>query len=326
MRFRHFAAPLLAGLLLPLAGCGSGGQESASLSTENPTTVTVSDTAGVPSAFLEYGQRQGIFRQHGLKLNINTGAGGAETIPGVVSGTYDFGGSNIMSVIVANAKDVPVTMVAPGTSERDSAEEAFGTILASPDSGITEPEDLAGKTVAINTLDGIAELTTKISLDNHGVDPSSVKLTEIGFPNMLSALDQGRIDAAWEIEPFVTLGLDAGNEPILHPYIETKPGMQVGSYVTSRQYQNENPEVVKAFQAGVADTAAAISESTEDFRGALPELTELSAEEAQQMDLPQWKASVDKDTVELLNRKTAEYGYIDSTINIDDMLAPGAVK
>lgn len=326
MLFRRLAAPSLAAVLLAVAACGSGGQQSASLSTQNPTTVTVEDTAGVPSAFLKYGKRQGLFRQHGLELNINTGAGGAETIPGVVSGTYDFGGSNIMSVIVANAKDVPITMVAPGTFEQDSAEKAFGTLLAPSDSGIDEPPDLKGTTIAINTLDGIAELTTKISLDNHGIDPSSVELTEIGFPNMLSALDQGRIDVAWEIEPFVTLGLDSGNQAILHPYIETKPGMQVGSYVTSRQYRNENPEVVEAFQAGVADTANAISENPEDFRAALPDLTELSAEDAQGMNLPQWKPSVDKETVELLNRKTAEYGYIDSTINIDDMLAPGAVK
>lgn len=323
----RLAVPLLAAMSFVVAACGSSAQGSGpaqSLSAKNPATVSVTDVAGVPSAFLMYGERAGLFREHGLKLNIQTAAGGAAIIPGVVSGTYDFGGSNVMSVIVATAKGVPVSMVAPGTSERTTPEQAFGAILVSPDSGITEPSDLAGKTIAINTLDGIAHLTTKISLRNHGVDPASVELTEIGFPNMLSALEKGHIDAAWEIEPFLTMGLNSGTRPVLWPYLETKPGMQVGSYVTSRRYLNENPEVVKAFQAGVADTAMAISENPDKFREALPELTELSAAAAQEMRLPRWQTSVSRPTLELINQQSAKLGFIDKPADIGKMLAPGA--
>lgn len=322
----RLAVPLIAAMLLVVAACGSSADSGAaqSLTAKNPTTVSVTDVAGVPSAFLMYGKRAGLFREHGLELKIQTAAGGAAIIPGVVSGTYDFGGSNVMSVIVATAKGVPVSMVAPGTSERTTPDQAFGAILVSPDSGITEPADLAGKTIAINTLDGIAHLTTKISLRNHGVDPASVELTEIGFPNMLSALEKGHIDAAWEIEPFLTMGLGSGARPILWPYLETKPGMQVGSYVTNRQYLNENPEVVKAFQAGVADTATAISENPGEFREALPELTELSPAAAQEMRLPRWQTSVSRPTLELINEKSAKLGFIDEPADIEKMLGPGA--
>lgn len=329
MSLRRLAIPLLAALMLAVAACGSSTQDSTtstSLSSGNPASVTVADIAGIPSAFLKYGKREGLFRKHGLKLNVSTAEGGAAIIPGVVSGSYDFGGANVMSVITGVAKGVPVKVVAPGTFERKEPANAFGGILVAPDSGIEKPADLAGKTIAVNTLDGIAELTVQISLANHGVKPSSVELAEIGFPNMLPALEQGRIDAAWEIEPFLTMGLNSGNKPLLWPYLETKPGMQVGSYTTSQQYLAKNPEVVEAFQAGIAGTAKAISSNPEKFRKALPELTELSSKAAQEMRLPRWRPDVDKATLQLITRKTAKYGHIDKKIAINEMLAPGAAS
>ena len=326
MLLRRLLTPLVAAALLVAAGCGGSSQGGNAPSTDNPMTMTVADVAGIPSAFLKYGKRKGFFQQHGLKLKVDTGAGGSAIIPGVVSGTYDVGGSNIMSVELAASKGVPIKMVTAGTSARTTPEKAFGAILVRPDSGITEAADLKGKTVAVNTLDGIAELTTKISLENHGVDPSTVKLTELGFPNMLAALNEGRVDAVWEIEPFLTLGLQSGKKPIIYPYLETKPGMQVGSYVTSKQYLAENSEAIKAFQAGVVDTAAAISKDPKAFRSALPQLTELSTEDAAKMRLPQWKGSVDRASLELIDKKLVKYGYIDEPVNIDEMLAPGAAK
>lgn len=327
---RSLAAPAVTTVLVLAVACGSPTPDTSSqhtggsLDPNNPTTVTVADVAGIPSAFLMYGKQEGMFAEHGIELQVNTGAGGAAIIPGVVSGSYDMGGSNVMSVLVGASKGVPITMVTSGTFAGAKPESAFGAILAAPDSGIQKPADLAGKKLAVNTLEGIADLTTRIALENHGVDPSSVELVEIGFPDMLPALEQGRVDAAWEIEPFVTMARNAGNEPVLYPYLETKPGMQVGSYVTSDRYMRENPDVVAAFQAAARETATAISEDPAAFREALPELTELSPEAAERMNLPQWKGTVDRSSLRLVNEASVEYGFIENSAEVAGVLAPGA--
>ena len=58
--------------------------------------------------------------------------------------------------------------------------------------------------MAVNTLNNIAEVVVKASLQKAGVDPASVKLAEVDFPEMGAALRKGDVDAAFVIEPFVT--------------------------------------------------------------------------------------------------------------------------
>ncbi|MGH3343027.1 MAG: ABC transporter substrate-binding protein [Carbonactinosporaceae bacterium] len=326
-RLLRIAAPALAAMLLTTS-CGSSGSETASagLDPKDPMTIKVGEVAGIPSAFLQYGQNQGFFTKHGLNLKIETAAGGAAIIPGIVSGDYAMGGSNIVSVVLATSKGLPIRMVTSGTSIGQTKQDDFSAVLVSPGGGIREPADLEGKTIAVNTLQNISEVTVKAALEKHGVDPESVKFTEVGFPEMLPSLEKGEIDAVHEIEPFVTLGIAGGFKPIAWPYAESRPGMQIGSYVTHERYLSEHPDVVKAFQAGIADTAAAIEKDPEAFRKALPDLSELSPEAAQKAVLPVWRASADPASIEFASKKMIDYGLIDAPVDVDKILAPGATS
>lgn len=318
------AAALAAALVA--AGCGSGDSGSAGtkLDPENPTTIKVGEVAGIPSAFLQYGQDQGHFAEHGLKLDIETGAGGAAIIPGVMSDTYAIGGSNIVSVMLGVSEGLPLQMITSGTAVGEGERDDFSAILVRPDSGIEEPADLEGKTIAVNTLKNISEVTVKTALEKQGVDPSKIELTELDFPEMLPALERGEVDAVHEIEPFVTLGVQDGFEPIVWPYVGTRPGMQIGSYVTTTKYLEGNPEVVEAFRAGIADTAAAVEQDPDAFRKALPELTELSPEAAQNATLPVWGADIDEETLSYVAEQMVKYGLVDEPVDIEQVIAPMA--
>ena len=212
--------------------------------------MSVQDTAGVPSAFLEYGVEQGFFDDQRLDVEVTPSQGGATVVPAVVSGDSDIAGSNVVSVLLAQSKDIPIKIVAPGTFVRTDEKQDFSAILVPGDSDIRSPRDLEGKTLAVNTLENVAELTAKESLTKQGVDVSGIELAEVDFPDMNGALAQGRVDAAFQIEPFVSLGLKEGNRVIDRPYVGTKPGLQIGSYFTSEQFLAENADVVDALQAG----------------------------------------------------------------------------
>ena len=97
-----------------LAGCG-GDDDDEQASSGKPTTISVQDTAGVPSAFLEYGVQKGFFKKRGLDVKVKPSQGGATVVPAVVSGSVDIGGSNLVSVLLAQSKKIPVKIVAPGT-------------------------------------------------------------------------------------------------------------------------------------------------------------------------------------------------------------------
>jgi NitT/TauT family transport system substrate-binding protein len=278
--------------LAALAGCG-GGDDAA----EGPADVVVSDTAGVPSAFLEYGVDQGFFEKRDLNVEVQPSQGGATVVPAVVSGDVDIGGSNLVSVLLAQGKDIPVKIIAPGTFV--DGDKDFSAIVVAKDSPIREPKDLEGRTLAVNTLKNVAEVTAREALEKQGVDSSKIELTEVDFPDMTAAVEQGRVDAAFAIEPFVTQATAAGNRVVLRPYVGTKPGLQIGCYFTSEQYLAENEDVVARFREGVGETAEAIASDPQGFREFLPEASEIPPPAAQEAVLPAWKASSDQASLDL---------------------------
>ena len=285
-------------LLVLAAGCGDDG--GGEVEPGGEARLRVLDTAGVPSAFLEYGVQKGFFEEHGLDVEVTPSQGGAAAVPAVVSGDSDIAGSNVVSVLLAQAKDVPIKIVAPGTFVQADEQQDFSAILVPDDSDIRSPRDLEGKTMAVNTLENVAELTAKESLSKQGVDVSGIELAEVDFPDMNGALTQGRVDAAFQIEPFVSLGLKEGLRVIDRPYVGTKPGLQIGSYFPSER-----------FRQGVADTAAAIGEEPADFRRFLPEASEIPPPAAREAVLPEWKAENDPASLDLTAALMERYGVVD---------------
>lgn len=301
-----------------VAGCGSddGGGSDAG----EPARVRVQDTAGVPSAFLEYGVEQGFFKQRKLDVEVKPSQGGATVIPAVVSGSTDIGGSNLVSVLLAKDKGIPLKIVAPGTFVQNDSQQDFSGILVAGDSDIRSPKDLEGKTLAVNTLKNVAEVTAKASLAKDGVDVSKIELTEVDFPDMTAAVEQGRVDAAFAIEPFVTQGLAAGSRLVDRPYVGTKPGLQIGCYFVSEQYLAENRDVVERFHDGVAETAEAIARDPAGFRAFLPEASEIPPPAAKEAILPDWKADSDQASLDLTAELMERYGISEGKPDTSDVI------
>lgn len=308
---------------LVLAGCGDGGETSGgqALDPASPVAINVAETAGIPSAFLNYGVEQGFFEEEGLDVTVDTSAGGAAAVPGLVSGGLQLAGSNTVSALLAADKGLPVSIVAPGTFASETEGEDFSAVLVAQDSEIQEAADLAGKRIAVNTLENIGDVTISAVLEERGVDPSSVEFVEIGFPDMIPALERGQIDAAWEIEPFVSIGEQSGNRPVLWPYVEAYPGLMVGSFLATNEYREQNPEVIEAFRNGLAATAESVAEDPDAFRDALPDLAKVDPEIAKAMTLPVWKSEVDTESLEFIEEQMREHGLISEPLDISSVVA-----
>lgn len=314
---------VLAATLFGSAGCGAaaGGDSG----TDGTNVVRVGETDGMPAAFLRFGQEQGIFAEHGIELEIDASAGGAAAIPALVGGNLDVAGSNVVSGMLAAHQGLPVKMMAPGTFATDDTERDFSAVLVGEDSGIEGPADLAGASIAVNTLQNIGDISIVAALEEQGVDTSGIQFTEIGFPQMLPALHSGRVDAAWVIEPFLSIGQQQGLRPVMRPYAEAREGLQVGCFLTTDDFLADNGEKAAAFRAAVADVAAFITERPEAFRAALPELEEMDPALAEAMVLPSYHDSVDPDSLRFVADRMLASGFTDEEIDVDSLIAtPGA--
>ncbi|ONK09877.1 ABC transporter substrate-binding protein [Streptomyces sp. MP131-18] len=320
MRHRMTAVAAAGAVVFGAGACGAAtspadGANGAGAAGEG--VVRVGETDGVPSAFLKYGEQQGFFEEHGIDLRIDTSAGGAAAIPALVGGNLDIAGSNVVSGMLAAGQGLPLRMVAPGTFATDDVESDFSSVLVPEDSAIASAEDLAGTSIAVNTLQNIGDITIMAALEERGVDTSGIEFVELGFPDMLPALESGRVDAAWIIEPFQTMGVEQGFRPVLRPYAESMAGLQVGSYLTTQQFAEDNADLVEAFDAAVADTAASITEDPAGFRAALPEIEELDPAVADAMVLPQFKSELDESSLEFIADRMLTNGFVDDAIDLD---------
>ena len=223
----------------PSAG-GGGGQETVTLK------VGVIPSADVAPLYV--GIKQGFFEAEGLKVEPQLAEGGAAIIPSVLSGDYQFGFSNTTSLIIAASKQLPVQIVSQGVLAGTGPDDAWDAIVVRKGADIKTAADLEGKSVAVNTLNNIGPVTINNWVERNGGDYTKIKYVEVPFPDMGAALEAGRVDAAFTVEPAFSGALAGGATTLFHSYEEVAPNMTVATYFASDQYIAENKDVVERFR------------------------------------------------------------------------------
>jgi NitT/TauT family transport system substrate-binding protein len=300
-----------------LSGAGPGADAAGAAGADGLRVVRVSDTAGMPAAFLNYGVRRGYFRAQGLDVRMQTSAGGAAVIPALVNGGLDVAGSNAVSAITAMNRGLPIAMVGSGTSTSTDPGQDFSGMMVPAGSPIRTARDLAGKRIAVNTLRNINEIVIDASTRRAGGSTAGTKLVEMGFPDMAPAVERGDVDAAMMIEPFLSAAKAAGMREVARPYSDTRPGLQIGTYLMAAEKAREDRELVTAFQAGVRRTAESIERDPAAFRAALPETAGFSPKVASAIHLPSWKGTTDRASIQLIAGSMRRLGLTDKAFDYD---------
>jgi NitT/TauT family transport system substrate-binding protein len=319
-------AAIVAAAAFAIAACGGGsggGGGAGSSSAKGPTTLNVQETAGVPSAFVAFGISKGFFTRHGLKVNLQASQGGATTVPALVSGKIQVAGSNVVSLLIAASKGLPVEAIAPGTSAHAAGQKDFGALMVAKGSPIRDVKALAGQTVAVNTLNNIAEVVVKASLQKAGVDPAKVKLREIDFPEMAPALARHDVDAAFLIEPFVTIARQAGDRIVDYSYVTTEPNLQVGAYAVSRRFAQESPDAVKRYRAAVGETATYLMAHQSEFRTFLSQRAKTPAKLARTMQLPTFTTKLNTASMQRTAGLVQRFGLVKDPVKVEALTGGG---
>lgn len=305
-----------------LAACGGddGGGTGGGGGDAGPVTLKVGIIPIADVAPLYLGMDQGFFEEENLTIEPQLAEGGAAIVTSVVSGDYQIGFSNTTSLIIASTQNVPVQIISQGVLGGATPEEAWDAVLVSKDSPIRTSEDLEGKTIAVNAVKAVGELTINTALEKEGVDYTTIDYFEVPFPEMNAALEAGDVDAAWVVEPFVTQGKAAGARAILFPYEQTTPNMTIATYFASRQYMEENGDVVERFVRAMQRSLEYAQENPDAARKIVLEYTEIPPEAAEAMTLPQWQSDLNLPTIETTAQLAEEYGFIEEQPNLDELI------
>jgi NitT/TauT family transport system substrate-binding protein len=283
-----------------VAGCGSssGAGGSASSGGGKVTQVKVGIIPIVDVAPMYLGQKKGFFSSRGIDLKMESAQGGAAIIPGVVSGQFQFGFSNVTSLMIAQTKGVPIKSVVNGAASTGDTDKDISGVAVKKDSPVKSAKDLAGKTVAVNTLQNIGDTTVRESVRKDGGDPTNVKFLEMPFDQMPAALDGGQVDAAWMGEPALTIAKGQGARVVASPFAETDPKLTIATYFASAKLAQENPDLVKKFTEAVAESLEYASEHPDEARQIVTTYTKIDGEVLKNLTLPAWPAAYDMASLE----------------------------
>jgi NitT/TauT family transport system substrate-binding protein len=168
-------------------------------SAQDKLKLAVGQRGNWDTSVSELGQQAGIFKKHGLELEIVYTQGAGETQQAVISGSVDIGvAAGIMGVLSAYSKGAPVRVIG---AETTGAADLFW--YAKADSPIKTLKDTDGKTIAYSTNGS----------STHGIVTAFMKQYELkakptatgGPPGTLTQVMSGQVDVGWSAPPF---GLD----------------------------------------------------------------------------------------------------------------------
>jgi NitT/TauT family transport system substrate-binding protein len=306
-RFAAMALALSTALLAGACGSDSGGGSTAA---DGSTKVKIGVIPIVDVAPIYLGLKQGFFTAEGLDVTLETAQGGAAIVPGVVSGQYQFGFSNTTSLLLAASKGLPLKVVSAGVASTGKVGKDFGGVIVKAGSPIKTAKDLAGKRIAVNTLKNINTTTVNKVVQDAGGDPSTIQYVELAFPDIVSAVAKGDVDAGQVVEPFLTIATGQGDRQVASNYAGTDPDLMVGMYFTSQQYVAQHPKVVSGFTAAMAKSLEYASAHPDEARASLATYTKIDPAVQKSLILPRWPATVDRESVQLLADLAVKDGLI----------------
>jgi len=151
----------------------------------------------------EVGQRAGIFKKHGLVLEILWTQGSGETQQPVISGNVDIGVAvGVMGALSSYSKGAPVRIIGAQTT---GARDLFWYVKS--ESPIKSLKDTDGKTIAYSTKGSSTNGIVTAFMQQYQLKANPVAT---GSPSStLTQVMSGQVDVGWSAPPF---GLDQLDE------------------------------------------------------------------------------------------------------------------
>jgi NitT/TauT family transport system substrate-binding protein len=236
---------------------------------------------------------KGYYKAEGLNVSIDPGSGSVEGINRVASGAYELGFADINSLVKYrdNPRNLPVKAV---MMVYDTP--AF-SIVTLKKSGIRQPKDLEGKVLGAPAADG-AYAQWPIFVHANKIDPSRVKIENIGFPVREPMLAQGRVDAITGFWFSSFMNLRANNVPaeeivVLHMR-DHGVDLYGNAIIANPDFMRFSPKAVAGF---VRATIRGIQDTIRDPESAIDSLMKRNPIAKRDVELERLKLSLQKNFV-----------------------------
>lgn len=316
---------------LALAACSSpaasGGGETGGGDTST-TILNVATIGLLADGALQLGIQQGFFEEEGVEIETSVVANPPAGLAAAQSGQIDIAYAPSIPVLNALSQSIPLKIVAAadgyadGAAENsDPAEIDDSGLYASPASGVTSLDELAGKSIAIPARKAQLEVTISNALDEAGVDPATVNWVVLDFTSAVAALANGQVDAAGLVTPFTDQAAVAGSPLVASPGVEFFQEGAVGLWVSGTSTVEGKADAIAGFQRAIVKSNQYANDNPEEAVQAGIDYTKSTITVAD-ATVPYWPTEVREADIQRVNDKLVELGFLTSPVNLDGVIVP----
>jgi NitT/TauT family transport system substrate-binding protein len=217
------------------------------------TTLRLGKAQANQFAFVpaDVGVDTGIFKKHGIDLEISSFAGDAKEMQALTAGSLDIalGGGPAIATIV---KGVPMKAVA---AEANAPNTILLVVLK--DGPIHSVDDLKGRTVSVSTAGSLTYWLTQELSRTQGWGDNGIKIAPLGTAEtQIAALKTHQIDGVTTDSVTIYKFVETGAGRILVKFGDRVKDFHVHIIYASDSLISSNPAALKAFLAGWFKTIA----------------------------------------------------------------------
>jgi NitT/TauT family transport system substrate-binding protein len=315
---RILAAVTILATLAATSACNSSDGDSSEAGKSVRVDVGVIPIIDVAPIYL--GKKQGFFSNRGIDINMVPEQGGGPIVKNVLSGKYPFGFSNVTSLMAAQVDGAPLRAVASGVASTGKSGRDFSAVVVRDGSPIRSAKDLAGKRVAVNTLKNIGDTTVRQSVRQAGGNATDIKFQAMPFGEMPAAVQGGRVDAAWVVEPTLSQVLTQGGQVVASNFVDTAADLTVAMYFTSQATLDKDPTLVKNFTEAIKESLAYASGHPDEVRDTVGTYTQINDTVRIAMILPSWPETINRESLETVAALGRRDGMFVAAPELDKLL------
>ena len=226
-----------------------------------PVKVTVGLLASTTDSGIFVGQAHGYFEQEGIQLDLQHFQTLVDMVAPVSSGQLDVAaGALAAGLYNAAARNIGVRIVADKGQDPSHDWDFSALVLRKSlvDSGqVKDYADLKGLKLVTSGRGNSPEVSLATALKKGGLTLQDINYSQMGFPDMVTALATGAIDGGILIEPFISRVVSEGSGVRWKGNVDIMGGnQQVAVIVYSAQFagkQDVAQRWMNAYIRGVRD-------------------------------------------------------------------------
>src|SRR5262245_54362989 len=219
-------------------------------SADDQLKLTIGQRGNWDTAIAQLGTKAGIFKKHGIELEMIYTSGSGETLQPVIAGSVDLGlAVGTLGAMAAYSKGAPVRIIG---AEATGAADYWYAKTSSP---IKTLQDTAGKTIAFSTNGSSTHSVVRAFVNEFKL---TAKPTPTGNPSAtLTAVMTDQVDVGWAAPPFGLKEIDEGKVRVVAKATDAAlvRGPTIRTIVTNADVLAKKQDAIARFMKEYDETA-----------------------------------------------------------------------